>query len=302
MRTSTLSRSVMAVASLAIGSAVFAAVPATAATATGITRTEVLAAASGLRADLATSDELSEKTQAAVNALVAKVCGPDARYRTTQPVEVPDGVDGLAVTSFVTPSGTQFRVSTNEVCSFTALAPIAGGTTFSGEARVETDSSFFFGEDSRIRIDESSSTDNTYPLADDVFVSPAQRSTSPSYAIPYTSVDAEGLVRSPGSQRVLTSVKVTDTKTKADKRVAKKAYVKRLKAVKKSYTKALRKAGKSAQKKATARTKYLSRRTSAKNAYAYAIADYKFVNRRTTQAAERRFDATANSILSGARF
>ncbi|REK73042.1 hypothetical protein DX116_05495 [Aeromicrobium endophyticum] len=277
----------IAAATLAVGSAAFAAVPATAATASGVTRGEVLAAASALRADRAQQIDPSAPTQSALDVLAAKVCGPNVLETFAQPVETPNSVDGLAVTSLVpTVTDSSSRIPTTS-CSFTAIATLDGRATFSGEAHVFSANNFGpIGIESTISAaGQPSFTSNVYSLSSNVFVSPAVIESGYSAY----NIQAEGLVKGPDSQRVLTSVKIADKKSKAEKKAAKKAYSKRTKAIKKSFAKAKRKAGSNAEKKAVARMTYATRRASAKAAYRYAVADYKLVNQRTKVADERRF-------------
>lgn len=299
MRRSILSRSVIAAATLAVGSAAFAAVPATAASGNGVTRQEVLAAASALRADSAQRIDPSATTQATLDALAAKVCGRKVLDTFAQPVETPGSVDGLAVTSLVaatdanpTGSGSSSRVAATS-CSFSALATLDGRATFSGEAHVFSASDFgpIGIETTFSAAGQPAFTSNVYSLSSNVFVSPALVESGYSGS----NIEAEGLVKGPDSQRVLTSVKIADKKSKAEKKAAKKAYSKRIKAIKKSYDKAKRRAGSSAAKKTVARMTYTTRKASAKAAYRYAVADYKLVNQRTTVADERRFAVEAFS-------
>lgn len=299
MRTSILSRSVIAAATLAVGSAAFVAVPANAASANGVTREEVLAAASALRVDRTRQIDPSAPTQSALDVLAAKVCGTNVLETSAQPVETPDSVDGLAVTSIVSTEGQPVTDSGSSLvpgiasCSFTAVATLDGATTFSGEAQVFTANDFGpIGGGPILSVAEQPAfTNNVYGLSSNVFVSPAEIQSGFSA----TSIQAEGLVKSPDSKRVLTSVKVADKKSTAEKKAAKKAYSKRIKAIKKAYSKAKRKAGSNAEKKAVARLKYATRKASAKAAYRYAVADYKLVNQRTKVADERRFAVDAFS-------
>lgn len=76
MRTTILSRSLVAVAALAVGSAALTAVPATAATPTGITRESVLTAASGLRDAIGPSDP-SSATNKALRSILHRGCSVD---------------------------------------------------------------------------------------------------------------------------------------------------------------------------------------------------------------------------------
>ncbi len=302
MRSSVLSRSVIAVASLAIGSAALAASPATAAPSTVLTRGEVLAAAAALRAD-AVSGRQSETSKALIDALAAKVCGipVDSVFLSGgTAVTVPDSVDGLTVT-VLQPSETPAGGPTTpfgdvDSCTFAAVAPIGGSTTFDGDLDVTTDNLFFpggIGGPGGI----GSSTENTsrYQLSGNVFASPAVKTT---HQISFSSLTSEGLVTTPDGKRVLTESKIADTKSKAVKKAAKKTYVKRIKAAKKTYAKAVKRAGGNQTKKAAARMAYVNRRAVLTSAYAYAIADYKLVKTRSTQADARRFSVTSGSIFS----
>ena len=273
----------IAVASLAIGSAALVAAPATAATSTGITRDMVLTAATALRAD---SSTVTPEAQAALDALASRSCtAPTIGAAQTfgQAVQTPDGVDGLAVTRVVTsPGGSDPSPST---CSFVALAPIGANTTFTGDALVNT--TYIFGTPSS---DDPAAGATVYPLSGDVFVSPAFAASVPAIV----SVRSTGLLTGPGSKRVLTTTKVADKKSKAVKRYAKKKYVSRLKAAKKAYATALKKAGTNQAKKDQARMAYASRKASVTSLYKYQVANYKLVKIRSSQADARRFSVTAS--------
>lgn len=284
MRTSILSRSVIAVATLAVGSAAFAAVPANAATYNGITRAEVLAATNEARA-IFTSD--ADPATPAVKALAAKGCGvspDDITYAYASPAYEPDGVDGLAVNAQLkgVPTESDPTGSLARNCTFGALATVGAQSTLNGEAIVGTET----------YNDRYSSSADTFDLSGNVFASPAIVSTD-SYAA--TVLLASGIVDGKPSATVLTKTKKADKKSSADKKAAKKAYAKRLKAIKKSYKKALKKAGSSQSKKAVAKATYKARRSSAKQAYRYAVAPYKFVNVRSKKADGVRFSIQAYS-------
>lgn len=316
MRTSILTRSAVAVATLAIGSAALVAAPAQAATSNGITRDEVLAAAAGLRVDqpspggpgesgpIVLSAAAAELTpgEKALASLAAKGCGITPSPETPvfgQPAETPDGVDGLVVIALLSGEPASEYLSDAELCTFVALAPVATRSTFTGGVNVTGATlrptadgipSFPFGD---VTVTASS---EQYTLSGDVFASPA-RTTSGGFTV--LGFDAEGLVKSPSSKQALSSVKIADKKTKADKRAAKKAYVKRLKAVKKSYAKAVKRARGNTVKKVEARMLYSARRSAAKATYAYAVADYKLVNLRGATTDERRFSVAANNNILG---
>jgi hypothetical protein len=297
MRSSVLSRSVIAVASLAIGSAVLVAAPATAATSTGITREMVLTAASSLRADAGAP---TPAAQAALDSLSRLHCDIPAGAEVetaARPVDTPDGVDGLALTALIgTPDASEDQDSPGPFgsCSFTAIAPIGDRTTFSGEAAVD---SIAVTVTSTGGFGDVSSTSTIFQLSGDVFASPAVQIQS-GYAL--ARMSATGLLTGPGSKRVLTTVKVADKKSKAVKRYAKKKYEKRIKAAKKAYAKALKRAGGNTAKKAEARMVYAARTSSVTSLYRYQVANYKLVKIRSSQADARRFSVTADSIFFGA--
>jgi len=286
MRTSILSRSAIAVASLAIGSATLAAVPAGAATPTGVTRDMVLAAAASVRADGAIDnpEATSPASQVLLDALVTRVCdvsdGYDGEAYGTA-VETPDGADGVAVTALLSLGEGPIDGAAYKTCSFVAVAPIGNATTFSGEATVSTLTLNFQSEG-----EPFTPSREAYELTGDVFVSPAVQATG---GIAFSGVQAQGLLTSPGTTRVLTISKVADKKTKAEKRYAKKKYEKRIKAAKKAYAKALKRAGGDTVKKTAARLTYASRKASVTSRYKYQIASYKLVKTRSTQAQSRRF-------------
>jgi hypothetical protein len=283
MRTSILTRSAVAVATLAVGSAVLVAAPAQAATTNGITRAEVLAAANEARTSLSANRPTSSP---AITALASKACGvplSGVSQAIASPVDTPDSVDGVAVSAFLVPE-TDSEESPTRTCTFAAGAAVGSGTSLSGEAIVAT---YLF--DGRSITPSLQSLD----LSGDVFASSAVMTTT---GFVLTSFGASGLATGQPSKRVVTLTKKFDKKSKADKKAAKKAYVKRLKAAKKAYAKALKKAGSSRSKKSAARAAYTARRSSAKQAYSYAIADYKYVKTRTKQADSVRFSVSADNF------
>ncbi|KAA1380436.1 hypothetical protein [Aeromicrobium fastidiosum] len=298
MRSSLLSRSVVAAAALAIGSVALAAVPANAATSTGITRDMVLAAASVVRAEAGSSQNPesggSPATQAALNALVSRTCDlssgkPVQSFGSA--VDVPDGVDGVAVTAVIATSLSPSDLESVETCSFVAVAPVGNVTTFTGSVTVRTLSIVL--ENGGIGFGSGSSSTKVFELSGDVFASPRVQAKG---EIAFAGLQADGLVKSPVGN-AFTTTKVADKKSKAVKKAAKKKYERRIAAAKKTYAKALKRAGRNAAERTAARTAYVSRRAAVRSTYAYSIAGYKLVKIRSTQTDGRRFSASTDNFL-----
>jgi hypothetical protein len=279
MRTSTLTRSIIATAALAVGSAALAAVPASAATPSGITRETVLTATDGIRAAYSSGGDVSLAATKAVRAIVNRGCRVDAD----------DGefLDNDSLVGLPTQGG----------ASADALA--AGGqiiNTLTGDSRwcivgvvASTDPAYSLV--GRATLTATTSAGNqvvsvTAPLSRDV-VATAPLVTGAS--------GFTGSVTFPvyGNATKFTAVPaktVKDVKTKAEKKAAKKKYAKRLKAAKKAYVKALDKAGSSKTKRTAAKKAYSAARRSAKAKYRYAIASYRIVKKATTTRDVRPFD------------
>lgn len=261
MRPSIVSRSVIAVATLGIGSVALAAVPATAATPSGITREQVLTAAAGVRSAPPGSggeffySPYGAAGNRAIKAMVNRTCsidpeGPEVVFATLGAVPAAgSSADGLVVTAVIINGETAtMGGNAGRLCTFGALAAVAPRSTLSGSA--------------------SLTGAPATPLSGDAFITPAASS-------PLTSLDDSALDDLPtfsasGNAVQSDDVKVADKKTKKEKKAAKTKYDKRLKALKKAYTKALDKAGSSKSKKKTA-----------KAAYRYAIAGYKIITTNT---------------------
>lgn len=274
MRTSILSRAVVAVAALGIGSAALAAVPATAATPSGITRDEVLTAANGLRiAD--PTDEQQSITSAAVRDIFKKGCGipadsNDFTMYFSEPTEAGDDADGVLLSGYV-------YVDPMRACSIGVVATTDPAFQLSGVVTLSTQPS---GEDA------PATTVRSEALTGDVFA------TTPVEDLFGLSMTATGsstkTTSAPGTK------KIADKKSKAEKKAAKSKYEKRLKAAKKKYVKALDKAGNSKSKKSAAKKAYSKSRASAKAKYQYAIAGYKIVKTTVSTTENRPFSITAD--------
>lgn len=258
MRTSLITRSVVAVASLAIGSAALAAVPATAATPSGITRDMVLTAAASVRAAPPGSfNEYGAAGNRALKAMANRACsidpdGPESYFGAIAGATAPGGAaDGVVVTAVLGDSLLSGPESPTRICTFGAVATTAAGSVLSGTATINGAPS---------------------ALPGDVFATPATRSEltgSPGMSTVFPAFAASG-----NAVQSIT-VKIKDKKTAKQKKAAKKTYAKRLASVKKVYKKALAKAGSSRSKKAAATKTYKAKVKSAKATYRYRIANYK---------------------------
>ena len=264
MRTSLLSRTVIAMASLGIGSVALAAAPATAAATNGITRDMVLTAAAGVRAD--GDFPFSDTTTAALGALVSRSCdltGAAGVQNFAETIDTRGSVDALIVVSrFIADENTHD-------CTFVAIASSDASLSLSGELAV-TD----FGTNEGA---------TPYQLSGDVMVSKAVTTAAGSFDTGFTAVGA-----TVGSSRALTIYKVPDKKTKSDKALARTKYDTRVTNAKRAYGKALKKADTKAERKA-AKHAYSARKALARKKFTYAVAGYKLAKVRTTQKVLRPF-------------
>ncbi|MFC5676762.1 hypothetical protein [Aeromicrobium endophyticum] len=275
MRTSILSRAVIAAATLAIGSVALAAAPATAATSNGITRDMVLTATSSIRADWAKNEPQSEATKASLLALASRACdlkGAEDVYGV--PLQKPGNVDGLFVGAR-TPIGNGW-----DECQFAAIAPTDPSLNLTGRGTVTT-SAYVGGEYTTGDVD--------YALSGDVFASPAVTGNSRIIRLA-----AEG--SAVGSTKVVTTHRVPNAKTSADRKTARTMYGKRLTNAKRAYTKALKKADRTVEKKA-AKSKYVARKAHAKSKYQEAVAGYKIATERSTVNVDRPFSFSFDTQL-----
>jgi hypothetical protein len=288
MRHSLLSRSAVAVASLAVGSAALAATPANAVSSSGVTREQVLTAVNGVRAAVATDSSYSKATTRAISAIVIKVCDVDisaGEYFYQQsprtdvvPATAGDDADGLRISArLVDPVN-----NNNTSCDFAAFASTAPGFQLSGTATV---------------TGQRSTDGNTSPyqqvsnLSGDAFTTPAIIIDSAREGR-LDNVVASATGNATKTSTVTTSKKVKDKKSKSEKKAAKKKYAKRLAQAEKNYDKALDKAGSSKSKKAAAKRVYAKARALAKAKYKYATAGYKIVKKKSTVTDVRPFSIT----------
>ncbi len=276
MRTSVLSRSVVVIAALAVGSAALAAAPATAATPSGITRDQVLTAASGIRAAYASGDDISKPTAKAVRAIVQRACAVNSDdgeilYEINGiPTGAGASADGLVAYGQIynVVEGTVRDCVAGAIASSTPEHMLSGNVTVT--AKVSPG-------DQPITV--------SAPLGGDVAVTPPISTAQNAFT------QEPAMTASGAATRTVTvpAKTVKDRKTSKQKRAAKKKYVKKLASLEASYDRAVKKAGGSATKKAAAKKTYAARKKAAKAAYRYAIANYRIVTKATTTRDVRPF-------------
>jgi hypothetical protein len=263
MRTSALSRSVIAVATLGIGSVALAATPATAAST--VTREQVIAAVDAVRAD-AEQDDPSILIDAVVplaNAACDVLAGETVVYAVGDATEAGDDADGLLAFAVLQSGPDEEDGSNIRFCQFGAVASTDATFNLTGAATLTYKQSATPGGD-------LTSVTRSQALSGGAGLTPAIIVTYTSGAFPEDVVfTANGnAVR---TTTVTTTRTVTVAKTAAQKKLAKKTYAKRLKAAKKAYTKALDKAGSKKAKKTAAKKKYSVAKSSARTAYRKAV-------------------------------
>jgi hypothetical protein len=291
MRHSLLSRSAIAVASLAVGAAAFAAVPASAVSALGVTQDQVLTAASGLRAAEAADTDVSKAADRAIYALVSKVCdvdstqGENAYLMSASPITTPGNADGLQITAATYNSG----FNNNKACTFAAFASTASGFQLTGTATITAETTVF---DKTLDRYVTSPYKQVSSLSGDAFTTPAIITPQDDTKGQPANVVASATGNATKTSTVVTSKKVKDKKSKSEKKAAKKKYAKRLAQAEKNYDNALDKAGSSKSKKAAAKRVYARARALAKAKYKYATAGYKIIKKKSTVTDVRAFDIT----------
>lgn len=290
MRTSILSRSVIALATLAITSAALTVAPANAATPAGVTRGDVLATASAVRAE--TTDDPSDyspATQRLLRKLALSTCHVDAEGGESVlaflavPVESGRHADGLMASAFIyTPGAGPHDDGAFRACSFGALATASAGSVLSGTATL------------------TGSTTIASRLSGDVFMTPVMidaTAEDDQQEAPLPSFSATG--ESAQSTTTTTSTKTWTPKTAKQKKAAKKSYATKLKAAKKTYQKALKRACHDKGKKSKAKRAYDKKKASAKRSYKRAIAKTSTIIRNTrTTVTKTPFNVAASYDLS----
>lgn len=319
MRKSILSRSVIALATLSLGPLALAAVPASAAAPSDITRQQVLAAASAVRAESSLSALLiSPATSRALRVLANRACSidPDGEEfavlslsEATAGGQSADGVvvSALVVTADIANLITSFTAIEEppagveigdflRLCSFGVLTATAGSSTLAGTATIggETPQSFgisgevFVTPPSNFKDFESllgiSSEDEEEPAGPD-FSAIAPKLTATGNAVRTFDV--------PGSSTVVTP------KTTQQMKAAKATYDKKLKSAKAGHKKAVKKAGSSKSKKKAAKKAYAKKQAAAKTAYQKAVAPSNvLVSTMTKNSESTPFTLTAQVDLS----
>jgi len=301
MRTSLLSRSVVAVATLGISSVALAAVPASAASPSGVTRQQVLSVLDMFRAGTAGDfDDLEdlENIQDSVAGIVSAACGVqidpesnDSFLRDARPI-LGKRVEGLLITAFVDHDPDD-ETNAEEPCTFGVLATSDDNATLVGEATIGYTPDPPEDDDQSDRAAPAEiPAPLTSTLSGDVFTSPVLNHTADGQSI-YRSVTftANGTTTTTTSETTTTTTtvakKVWDKKSTSEKRSAKKKYVKRLKAAKATYQRALGRANGDATKKAAARQAYRTQRAAFATSYKYATWNYRYVKRPATTSATR---------------
>jgi hypothetical protein len=286
MRPTPLTRSVISVASLAIGSVALVATPATAVpAAAGSTRDQIVAAAAVLRLDDPTIEQYSAAAKT-LRVVASRSCNVD--FESGEYVSVyqaaaftaGDDADGVLISADVFyPDGDSFS---RRDCTISAI--------------ITTDASFSLSGSVSISASKSGPVADTTilaaPLSGGTFVSPiVDVNNFNSTSISSTAVgNATKTTTTPVVERV--KVKLS----KAEKKAAKKKYSKRLAQAKKNYAKALDKAGKSKNKKASAKRVYAKARALAKAKYASATAGYKVRKSTKTTVENRPFSIVTGKI------
>lgn len=297
MRKTILSRSVVAVATLAIGSVALAATPATAASALGVTQEQVLTAVNGVRTANASSADFSKSTQRALFAIASKACDVDGSLgeylyvRNAVPTTAGDDADGLLITAELYGSTN----SDDQACTFAAFASTAASFQLSGTATITAQTTVF---DEALDEYVTSPYKQVSNLTGDAFTTPAIiTDENTNNGQPYDVV-AAAAGNATKNSTVVTSTKVKDKKSTKEKKAAKAKYTKRLAQAKKNYAKALDKAGSSKNKKAAAKRVYAKARALAKAKYAYATAGFKIVKKTSTVSDVRAFNITTPAPTS----
>lgn len=271
MRTSILSRSVIAIASLAITSAALAATPATAATAPSVTRDLVLTAANGLRLTDPTEAQV-EATFRAMQRIAVRSCALDTELGEFfildefVPVTASNNADGLLIRGQVG----SFGLGLSRDCTIAAFTATDPAFRLSGSVNI---SGVKVGEDEPVTVRLHSGV-----LAANVYV------TKPIDAREYDNLTASASGSATKTTTTTTSTKVSTPKSAAQKKAAKKKYNAKVKAAKKKYAKA----GKTKKAKQVM-TKSISR---AKKVYKSAIASFKIVKKTTSKTDKRPFSIT----------
>ncbi|MFC5676761.1 hypothetical protein [Aeromicrobium endophyticum] len=251
MRTSILTRSVISIASLAIGSVALAAAPASAAAPSGVTRDLVLAAANAER-----DGDVNVAAKTLADAVCAPQSGEKLDYVAVRVDYTPDDVDGV----FIRAEYLDQVARGGRTCSFAAFVPVAPKATLSGTATL-----------TGLPVDQLQRPYDpevlaTAPLSGDVTtLGPVDGSQF--YDM---TADAKGDVIAPAGTATDTSRTITP-KTTQQRYAAKTARNKAVSSARKAYVKASEKAGSSKSKEAAAKRTYLAKKKAANATYRTAL-------------------------------
>ena len=248
MNTSIAHRSVIALASLAIGSVVLAATPATAAAPAGVTRQTVLAAAQEARDDSA---------QPLVDELVLAVCAVEEGEtfeRSADPVDRSAAVDGLLVNAQISDGSKEVRY-----CVFAALAPTAASATMSGTVTI-SDPGVIEATFSAARALQTSDLSGDVSVTKPIDIGAGRLTASASGTVVSASASDTAITR------------LVTPKTTQQKKAARKAYDRKVTAAKKIYATALKRAGTSASTRSAAKRAFRAKKSVALAAYRKATA------------------------------
>lgn len=243
MRTTFLTRSAVAVASLAIGSVALTAAPASA-DASSATRGDVIKV-------IANYTGFGSSTGPATQALLEKVCDVDSE--TGRDVEVSFTRDEDEVTGFVVQALLVPESGPSRTCTFAAFVPYEAYSTMSGTANITLQ------DQSDVDL-RAVAPNHDFTLSGDVFVTP------PVDDIGY----GDGVVATATGELLkvqaatTTSKRVSNPKSTKFKNAALKTYKRTVKAAQKKLKKSLAKAGNSSSKKSAARATYKARKKAAK--------------------------------------
>lgn len=288
MRTSILSRSVIAIASLALGSVALVAAPAQAASASGITMDMVYTANSGLRFGSGPDDpNPTPHTLQAVRSILSRSCTISSDIG-----EVLLNVGGIPTT---THRGGYGLVAYGEVyneifdtsrdCIVGAAAVNDGQYVLTGSGTLTVWTVPVGASDDVVPTPRS----KTQALSGDAFSMAADAVPANEQIVDATFAATGSSV---GTYTYTRTTKVLKPKTVKQKKAAKKAYTTKLKGAKKSYAKALKKAGSSKSKKAAAKQAYSKKRAKAKATYKKAVATYKLITKTHIGTRKMKLDFT----------
>lgn len=283
MRTSLLSRSVIAVASLAIGS-VGMVVPAVAAVPVGVDRDAVLSLAHDLHAYAGPEDARPETLNRTVELLISRACA----FETSGDTEIitidaepfmAGAADGVVITARLREESAD-TATTRRWCTFGAIASTDAAFALSGYVAI----SVMTDDRTPPRLTAAAQTTAGEILSGAVFVT-APIITNASVDITSSKLTASG--NATRSIKVTTPHKVTTPKSKSAKKAAKKKYDKKLKTAKAKFEKA----GKSAK----AKKAYRTAKAAAKKAYKKAIVTVKTVKKTTVRTENRPFNVNVTA-------